>query len=180
MDDDGHSCDFSDASDKRRDDTRLDEFEQSRRHVVTSFPTASRRMLPKTSPRTCRVAWASKARKTRTSPDAKVARRGPMSDMTKADITNVADSARQLLRVISTRLTFLKAGEVHGRVVVPEVARRHTKYPFTRMPDMIGKIAWDGCRSAVQSGTRDEWSDLRHFMGDRSHLGLRISDSESE
>jgi hypothetical protein len=64
-----------------------------------------------------------------------------MSDTTKADITNVAESARQLLRVISIRLAFLKAGEVHGRVVVPDVARRRTKYPFTRMPDMIGKIA---------------------------------------
>jgi hypothetical protein len=62
-----------------------------------------------------------------------------MSDTTKADITNVAESARQLLRVISIRLAFLKAGEVHGRVVVPDVARRRTKYPFTRMPDMTGK-----------------------------------------
>jgi hypothetical protein len=75
-----------------------------------------------------------------------------MSELTKADITNVAESARQLLRVISIRLAFLKAGEVHGRVVVPDVARRRTKYPFTRMPDMTGKIAWDECRSAVQSG----------------------------
>jgi len=26
------------------------------------------------------------------------------------------------------------------------------------------RVAHAACRSAVQSGTRDEWSDLRHFM----------------
>jgi hypothetical protein len=41
-----------------------------------------------------------------------------------------------------------------------------------KSPKRVFELAAASCRLALQSGTRDEWSDLRHFMGDYFRVSL--------